>query len=163
MPQDRHQPTSRWVLLGIVLGLCALTLNPAQATTMSLRDNDATFITAATPGILDIEGGECFSDPTYSAAAGGEIVLYTPCPQQADNQSYGFVHAADGPWDAAALTRFALAGCERGFRHYWPTAGSTLDFYPIMPTAESWADGDRDVMCVVYNPRGRLTDSVLPS
>ncbi|MEV5888303.1 hypothetical protein [Nonomuraea fuscirosea] len=35
-------------------------------------------------------------------------------------------------------------------------------YYPIMPTAETWADGDRDVMCAVYLPSGRLTGSALP-
>lgn len=31
-----------------------------------------------------------------------------------------------------------------------------------VPTAETWADGDRDVMCVVYNRDGRLAGSAVP-
>lgn len=31
-----------------------------------------------------------------------------------------------------------------------------------MPTAETWADGDRDIMCVVYKPGDKLDDSALP-
>ncbi|GAA2069861.1 hypothetical protein GCM10009780_00370 [Actinomadura alba] len=121
------------------------------------------FITAQTTGILDIEAGECFTDPSYSASAGEKIVLYKPCAERADNQSYGFVHAADGAWNRTELAAFAWKNCERGFSHYWSgAAGSGLDFYPIMPTSETWADGDRDIMCVVYRPKGKLPGSALP-
>ncbi|WP_157521698.1 hypothetical protein [Herbidospora cretacea] len=126
-------------------------------------DKGDDFMTPETTGVLNLEAGECFTDPEYSPAAGEEIVLYTPCDQHADNQSYGFVHAEDGTYDRAALAEFGWSSCKRGFAHYWPgEAGSGLDYFPILPTAETWADGDRDVMCVVYDPRGELGGSKLP-
>ncbi|GAB1819671.1 hypothetical protein HerbRD11066_28350 [Herbidospora sp. RD11066] len=126
-------------------------------------DKGDDFMTPETTGVLNLEAGECFTDPEYSPAAGEEVVLYTTCDQHADNQSYGFVHADDGPYDRAALAEFGWSSCQRGFAHYWPgAAGADLDYYPILPTAETWADGDRDVMCVVYDPRGALTGSLLP-
>jgi hypothetical protein len=161
MNTNEPDPTRRWILLGVVLGLCAVILNPAsQATAGPAKDKDDRFITAETSGILDIEGGECFSDPAYSPGAGEPVVLYTPCAQGADNQSYGFVHAEDGPFDRTGLAEFGWDRCGHGFRVNWPK--STLDYYPILPTEETWADGDRDLMCVVYDPEGRLPDSVLP-
>jgi hypothetical protein len=123
---------------------------------------DEHFITAETSGILDIEGAECFDDPAYLASAGEKVVLYKPCTEKADNQSFGFKQAPDGPWDQVSLTRFAWDSCGVDFAGRWPGSAGRLDFYPVMPTAETWADGDRDVMCVVYNPRGKLTNSVLP-
>ncbi|GAB3465866.1 hypothetical protein [Actinophytocola sediminis] len=162
MPAPRD-PSSRWILLGVVLGLCAVTLTPAQAaSTHAVSHKDENFITADTPGILDIEAGECFTDPAYHPAAAARVVLYTVCTQQADNQSYGFVHLPDGPFDHDRVAEDAWTRCGKGFRTYWPTEKSTLDYYPILPTMETWADGDRDVMCVVYDPTGQLTDSVLP-
>lgn len=144
-----------------MLGLCVVVLSPlSQAVAGPARDKDDRFITAQTSGILDIEGGECFTDPVYSPGAGEPVVLYVPCAQGADNQVYGFVHADDGGYDRARLASFAWDRCGRGHAAYWPE--STLDFYPVLPTAETWADGDRDVMCVVYDPRGRLPGSVLP-
>lgn len=126
-------------------------------------DKGDDFMTPETTGVLNLEAGECFTDPEYSPAAGEEIVLYTPCDQHADNQSYGFVHAGDGTYDRAALAGFGWSSCRRGFAHYWPgEAGAGLDYFPILPTAETWADGDRDVMCVVYDPRGELGGSKLP-
>ena len=161
MRTTAEDPVRRWILLGVILGLCVVVLSPlSQAAAGPARDKDDLFITAQTPGILDIEGGECFDDPAYSPGAGEPVVLYVPCAQGADNQVYGFVSAPDAAYDRDRLASFAWDRCGRGHTAYWPE--STLDFYPVLPTAETWADGDRDVMCVVYDPKGRLPGSVLP-
>ncbi|TDD66423.1 hypothetical protein E1262_21975 [Jiangella aurantiaca] len=124
---------------------------------------DDAFIDAGVTGLLDIELTECFSDPEYSEFAGEDVVVYTPCPDGADNQSYLFVHAPDGPWDRDAVAELGWAECGKGFEQQWTSKDeSGLDYYPILPTAETWADGDRAIMCAVYDPDGRLEDSVLP-
>ncbi|SEF88632.1 hypothetical protein SAMN05444920_101930 [Nonomuraea solani] len=143
-----------WGLLPAVAALGTLFVMPSVVKT------DA-FITAETTGILLIEGGECFSDPAYSPGAGERTVLYTPCDGGADNQSYGFTHVPDGPYDRVALSAFAWRSCGERYAGLWG-GRDDLRYYPIMPTAETWADGDRDVMCAVYRPTGRLTGSALP-
>ncbi|GAA3661268.1 hypothetical protein GCM10022224_025950 [Nonomuraea antimicrobica] len=150
--------TRRWGLLPAVAALGTLFVVPSPANAVK---SDA-FITAETSGILLIEGGECFSDPTYSAGAGERIVVYTPCADGADNQSYGFTHVPDGPYDRAALSAFAWKSCGERFASLWGGDQDDLAYYPIMPTPETWADGDRDVMCAAYRPAGRLTGSALP-
>lgn len=192
-----HPPRDRWRHRGMAVALTAVAVVALPAAEPpappAARGDD--FITAQTAGILTIEAGECFSNPFHSRSAGETIVIYTPCDQPVDNQSYGFLHAEEGPWDRAALAAFAWAGCRRGFDTYWPAiagsasspvvvprsdgadipadqdpaalrrvgpAGNPLAFYPIMPTAETWADGDRDIMCAAYNPQGRLPGSALP-
>ncbi|MEU9886698.1 hypothetical protein [Sphaerisporangium sp. NPDC051011] len=158
-PRRWSRPLAMLAALPGVLALGALFVVPPGRAVVK---GDA-FMTAQTTGLLNIEAGECFDDPVYSPAAGEKIVLYKPCPERADNQAYGFVHAADGPWDRAGLAAFAWKNCAQGFAHYWPgEAGAGLNYYPVMPTAETWADGDRDVMCVVYSPQGKLTRSLLP-
>lgn len=155
------QPPQRWIMLGVVLGLCAVTLAPARADLTSASvHKDEHFVTAETPGILDIEAGECFTDPAFHPSAGGEVVLYTPCGQGSDNQAYGFVHLPDGPFDRDRVEAQAWDRCERGFTVL--SIDAALDFYPVVPTRETWADGDRDVMCVAYDPAGSLAGSVLP-
>jgi hypothetical protein len=151
--------TRRWGLLPAVAALGTLFVVPPDA---PVTKTDS-FITAETTGILMIEGGECFSDPAYSPGAGEPIVLYTPCAEGADNQSYGFTHVPDGPYDRAALSAFAWKSCGERHAELWDKdEGDGLPYYPIMPTAETWADGDRDVMCAVYRRTGRLTESALP-
>lgn len=125
---------------------------------------DDTFIDAGVTGLLDIEVTECFSDPEYSDFAGEDVVIYTPCVDGADNQSYMFVHAPESPWDRETVAELGWDECGKGFEQQWTSKEeSGLDFYPILPTAETWADGDRAVMCAVYDPSGRLEDSVLPA
>jgi hypothetical protein len=148
----------RWGLLSAVVALGTLFVVPPERPVIKTE----TFITAETTGVLMIEGGECFSDPAYSPEAADRIVLYTPCAQGADNQSYGFTHAPDGAYDAAALKAFAWKSCGERYAELWGPRRDDLRYYPIMPTAETWANGDRDVMCAVYRPTGRLTDSALP-
>ncbi|WP_440063478.1 hypothetical protein [Streptosporangium sp. OZ121] len=157
-----RRPARRGTLL---LGLVALgTLFPPPTPTAGPTIKDETFVTARTSGILHIEAGECFTDPAYSGEAAEVVVLYTPCHERAANQSYGFVHAPDGEWDPAALSAFAWRSCRRGFDSHWSgESASGLNFYPILPTRETWAGGDRDVMCVVYSPDGPMDGSALPA
>lgn len=103
----------RWTLLPGFLVLGALFLPPSTVGTAGPTVKGETFITAETGGLLHIEAGECFTDPAYSPEAAEVVVLYTPCEEQAANQSYGFVHAPDGEWDPAALATFAWESCRR--------------------------------------------------
>jgi len=141
------------------LALAALFLDPAPPPV----EKGDTFLTAETTGILDIEVGECFDDPTYSRMADDHVVVYRPCADGADNQSFGFVAVPDGPWDRAAVAAFGWAECERRFARLYPgPAADGLDYYPVLPTAQTWADGDRTIMCAVYRPAGPLAGSTLP-
>ncbi len=140
-------------------GLALAVLSGCGGTT----HKDDTLMDAQTTGVLDIEGGECFSDPTYSEAAAEEVVLYTSCEDGADNQSYHFVHAPDGAWDRDQVAELGWEGCGEEFRNRWISQEeSDLDFFPILPTEQTWADGDRVIMCAVYDPDGQLTESALP-
>ncbi|SDH11183.1 hypothetical protein [Nonomuraea jiangxiensis] len=159
MATTRRPAIRRWGLLPAVAALGTLFVVPPERPAVKSEG----FITAETTGILLIEGGECFSDPTYSPGAGEPIVVYTPCAQGADNQSYGFTHVPDGPYDRAGLAAFAWRSCGERFAELWRGGRPDLEYYPVMPTAETWADGDRDVMCAVYRPAGRLPASVLPA
>ena len=37
---------------------------------------------------------------------------------------------------------------------------STLDFWPMYPTTMSWDQGDREVICAVYDPAGKVTGTL---
>jgi hypothetical protein len=160
--QEVTRKVTRWVARGLLTAALLCGLAGASARPVAVAKGDS-FITAETPGILNIEGGECFDDPAYDRAANEVMVVYRPCEESADNQAYGFLHADDGAWDPAKLRDFAWAGCRAFFVRRWTsTEVSNLDFYPILPTEETWADGDRTVMCAVYNPKGELAGSTLP-
>ena len=160
MSSSVSRPVARWVgALASVLAVAVLFADPGTSTVVKGDD----FLTAETTGVLNIEAGECFDDPVYSRRAADVVVYYRPCEETADNQSFGFIRVADGPFDRPALTALAWTTCGQRFARLWPDAAARdLDLYPVLPTAETWADGDRTVMCVVYNPRGKLAGSALP-
>jgi hypothetical protein len=118
---------------------------------------DDRFLTAQTPGILNIEAGECFDDPAYDAGFADVLVIYRPCVEGADNQTYGFFQVPDGGWDEARLRMYAWDGCRRAQARRWPGGDPGVSLYPVLPTPETWADGDRTVMCVRYRPTGKLS------
>jgi hypothetical protein len=151
---------TRWVgLAASVLAVGTLFATPPDA---PVKKTDA-FLDAETTGVLTIEATECFDDPAYDRRADDRVVVYVPCVDGADNQAYGFVHAPDGAFDRASVAALAWSRCGQAFDRLWQGAGRTgLDFYPVLPTAETWADGDRVIMCVVYRPTGKLPGSVLP-
>jgi hypothetical protein len=71
-----------------------------------------------------------------------------------------FVAPPDAPMKVAAL---GWDRCGAAFGKLWRGGSADgLDFYPVLPTADTWADGDRALMCVVYRPSGKLPGSVLP-
>jgi hypothetical protein len=153
-------PLFRWIGgAASVLALGTFFVAPPDA---PMKKTDA-FLDAETTGVLNIESTECFDDPAYSRMADDRVVIYRPCEEGADNQAYGFVYAPEGGWDRVAVAALAWSRCGAAFDRLWQGAGAAgLDYYPVLPTAETWADGDRAVMCVVYRPAGRLPDSVLP-
>lgn len=118
---------------------------------------DDRFIDAETPGILNIEAGECFDDPAYDTAFADVIVVYRPCVEGAQNQTFGFFQAPDGAWDEARLRTHAWDGCRAAQARRWPAGDPGIALYPVLPTPETWADGDRTIMCVRYRPTGRLS------
>jgi hypothetical protein len=128
------------------------------------RRKDETFLTAETVGVTNVEGGDCFSDPAYDETQRTDIVEHQGC-EAADNQAYGFFQLDDASFDTAEVARKGWDGCRAGFTSYWEDENASgLAFYPVLPTATSWADyDDRTVMCVVYNPRGQLEGSPLPT
>ncbi|GIF72816.1 hypothetical protein [Asanoa siamensis] len=153
-------PVLRWVgVAATVLALGTLFATPPDA---PVKKTDA-FLDAETTGLLSIELTECFDDPEYDRRADDRVVVYVPCADGADNQAYNFVYAPDGDFDRPSVAALAWDRCGQVFDKLWKGAGRDgLDYYPTLPTAETWADGDRVIMCVVYRPSGRLPDSVLP-
>ena len=115
--------------------------------------------TAATAGaeIPDLQVGDCID----TAATSGQSTLYripvVPCTTAHGGEIYAETTAEDslGKKGAAptqqALWDAADAYCYPEFTKYvglrW--AKSELLYWPIAPSEESWAEGDRRILCVV--------------
>ena len=115
--------------------------------------------TAATAGaeIPDLQVGDCID----TAATSGQTTLYripvVPCTTAHGGEIYAETTAEDSlAKNGEAPTQQALwdaadAFCYPEFTKYvglqW--ARSELLYWPIAPSEESWAEGDRRILCVV--------------
>jgi hypothetical protein len=119
----------------------------------------ATSDTAATAGaeIPDLQVGDCID----TAATSGQTTLYripvVPCTTAHGGEIYAETTAENSlaqngqPPTQQALWDAADAYCYPQFTKYvglrW--AQSELLYWPIAPSEESWAEGDRRILCVV--------------
>lgn len=100
-----------------------------------------------------IEVGMCFDDQEDAEV---ERLPTAPCDEPHENEVFHLydVRAEEHPGQEA-LTAAAEEVC-RGepFVDYVGTTveESRFEVYQILPTAESWEEGDREVVCVLYDP-----------
>jgi Septum formation len=104
--------------------------------------------------------GDCLNlDESTSDEADPRV----PCEQEHDGEVYAVHQLPDGEFpgdDAAATSADEL--CVGSFPQFVGMAyeDSALDFTWGVPTAETWAGGDREVVCVVVDPDKKVTGSL---
>lgn len=121
---------------------------PAQAE----RDAETQEIAeAGQQDVFQVNVGDCFNDTDSSSEEVSEIPA-VPCAEPHDNEIYHLFDLAGDEYPLDTPDQ-ADAGCYAQFATFvgLEFESSTLDFYPIYPTAETWATGDREVICAVYD------------
>lgn len=125
----------------------------------------ATTVTLLPPGavgVLDLEAGQCFDGLTEGRSA---AVTEADCESAHQGEVYATVALDDGPFPGrSALIEAGQAACEAEYAAY---TGEPLEittaaaFSELLPTRETWAEGDRLVVCVALGPEGgTLTGSI---
>lgn len=117
---------------------------------------------ACSNNVFDLEIGQCFDDPdSFDEVANVAIV---DCAEPHDNEVYYLFDLAGGDFPGdAGLGDSAVDGCLDQFDGYVGVdyASSVLDIRYLIPTAETWRDGDREVVCILYQlDNGELTGSM---
>lgn len=155
-----------------VLALCAAVLLAACGTSgAGIVERDALAPTAPAgrdDGVFDVVVGDCFLRPGTGEAAEHDVVLdeveIVACDQPHHNEVFHAFDLADGPFPGLdEVTRSAETGCAGPFTAFvGPEVPSPdLAIYLLYPTERSWAEGDREVTCTVFDQRGvPLTGSV---
>ena len=116
----------------------------------------------------DLEVGACIADPYESAEqnADGSYTVegYTVVPCNESHYGEVFMQTASraASYDVDGIVVEAEQLCYTGFASYVGRSyqESELFMEPFAPTADAWAEGVRDVTCVVIDPNGPLTGSV---
>ncbi|MBU1588287.1 MAG: septum formation family protein [Actinobacteria bacterium] len=111
--------------------------------------------------VLDLAVGDCLD--THGKPGITRTVPVVDCALEHDSEAYAQVvlDDADFPGDDAVKTR-AQTDCPEEFAAF---AGieydaSSLDYAYYFPTSGSWADGDRRILCLIFDPAGRVTGSL---
>lgn len=122
-----------------------------------------------TPGVVDafeVRVGDCYLDDSdVEDAELSEVfrVAAVPCDEPHDNEVYAIFDLPDGEFPGQdELIRLADEGCHESFAEF---AGvglyeTRLDLTYLFPTEQSWARGDREVACAVFDPAGQLEASL---
>ncbi len=110
---------------------------------------------------FEIGVGDCVNTTTGS----GEIteVPVVPCSRPHVGEAYESVTMpGEGTFPGDQAVVEAARGCEEPFEEF---VGVELAFSQLMvtyfhPTAQSWATGDREILCIVSDPTGLVTRSL---
>ncbi len=116
-----------------------------------------------TVSVFDIKVGDCYQDPEASDFVTELTVVDCDAPH--DNEIYAFgLYPADDNADfpsEAELDEFSDEFCTESFEEYVgiPYADSIYYITYLQPTEESWGDGDREVVCILYDRDGPMEGS----
>lgn len=117
--------------------------------------------------VFEVTAGTCLAGPDKVEANITEVDP-VPCDQEHTQEAYALVDFVP-PDDAAAdqypgedaLTTFADGACAEEFESYVGVSylDSSLFFTYLLPSARSWEDNDRKVLCLVTSAGRPLTST----
>jgi len=112
--------------------------------------------------IFTVAVGDCLNDDGVE----GEIssVPKIDCSEPHDSEAFASVDVSDGDYPGEdAIFAEAGSACEAQFDAFVGIsyAESVFDFSYYYPTPESWANGDREIICLIFDPAGKITSGSL--
>ena len=144
---------------GLLLSGCSI-LN--QLTNTTPRDASGT-PTAENDNadVFSIKVGDCLNDATASGTVTTAPIV--PCSKPHDSEAYKSIHMKDGdfPGEAAVKTQ-ADQGCADAFPDFVgiPYDDSKLSISYYYPTSDSWSNGDREILCTIYDDGVKTTGTL---
>lgn len=140
-----------------VLAACALTFAACgSGSDETTRDENGNVVEGGEIGVFSLNVGDCFSDLPV-----GEVssVSGVPC---AEDHTYEIYHLFDvdlPDFDSAAIQTATADGCLEAFESYMgvPFATSYYTYDGLQPSAGSWEQGDREVVCLATPTGGGVT------
>ena len=111
--------------------------------------------------VFSIKVGDCLDDASSTGTVTTAPIV--PCAEPHNSEAYKSVQMTDGafPGDDAVTTQ-ANEACAAAFPAFIGIAydDSNLSISYYFPTKESWANGDREIMCTVYDDGVKTTGTL---
>lgn len=153
------------IVIGLVVAVFVIgaALAALLRVTVAERGADGAIVRAGQLPSAELAPGDCFAvpDPNSNVVS---IVRAQPCDDPHDLEAFhtfDSVHVGAFPGEDG-FTDEAQALCLPAFRSYVGAAvdDTQLRVYTVVPSADSWATGDRRVVCAAFDPDTQLTGSV---
>lgn len=142
-------------------GVTTTTLEEDPTTTSSTTSTTTGGSTGTT--LLDVfalEAGDCYLDP--ETEGGLQELPGVPCSEPHDKEVFHVhvIDATDRPSDQEMVT-LVEEECYPAFASYVGVGyySSALYIDRLVPSENSWANGDRELVCILYEPDTQLTGS----
>jgi putative regulator of septum formation len=111
--------------------------------------------------VFAIDVGDCLLDADLEGTI--TEVPTIDCASPHDSEAYASIIMDDGDFPGEeAVDAQAVADCTTEFNFFVGVdyQESELDFAYYYPTEESWAQGDREILCLIVDPSGQVTGSL---
>ncbi len=152
MPSAARTARLPLVLLGTAaLALSGCGLLPAAD---PVRDEEGAIVEAeGNADVFSITVGDCTNDGDLDSAEVSSVEA-VPCDEPHDNEVYAAFDVDGDEFPGAA--QIQTVATERCLEEFEPFVGaayeeSRFDYWPMTPTESSWGQGDREVLCLVYD------------
>ena len=116
--------------------------------------------------LFDLELGDCLNDADIPLRSDMTDAPRVSCEDPHDAELFAILGVEGSAFPGESeLVAQGQSRCARAFGDFVgiPFANSTLDFRFYYPTASSWAQGDRTIYCVAFDPGLQVTGSLLNS
>ena len=114
-----------------------------------------------TVDVFTVKVGDCLNDGAMEGEVSETVVI--DCAEPHDSEAYASVMIEDGdfPGDDAVAEQ-AVTECTNEFSAFvgMDYQSSSLDFAYYYPTEDSWANGDREILCLIVDPAGKVEGSL---
>lgn len=121
-----------------------------------------------TTSVMVLEVGDCFNDPQLNAEGFVEELAVVDCNDPHDREIFESLQFPEGdgsfPGDEG-FDEFSEEGCLAAFDPYVGLAYAESVFVvsTLEPTQDSWDSGDREILCILYEPDAKTTGSAQDS
>ncbi|MFQ5966469.1 MAG: septum formation family protein [Acidimicrobiia bacterium] len=114
----------------------------------------AMVVSACGTSVFSLEVGQCFNDPDLTATEISSVET-VDCAEAHDNEIFSsilYLGGGDYPGEGA-MAAYAAENCLPEFEAFVGASYSTsvLEFTYLYPSPLSWDDGDREVLCFLYD------------
>ncbi len=139
-----------------LLAVCALVFAACGGDDETLRDENGNVVEGGEIGVFSLNVSDCFADLPV-----GEVstINAVPCGEDHLYEIYHLFDVDMPDFDSAAIDTAAADGCLAAFQGYMgvPANTSYYTFDGLQPSAGSWAQGDREVVCLATPKNGSTT------